>query len=283
MGFLSKVWKKVKKVVKGIGKAVKKFAGKIFGSTFGKILLGAIAIYTGGMVLGIFNGPAAIMGAAPGATLKQRFLTEAFQKSLGTAAAAGKTGVSKVLTAVMDTAGATVKGYFGLGEKGVEQGITGDVVADQATGQATAFDPQDNFTKTVLGSGGETPAASPFDPMEGLTKSAQEVGRTPLKELVKRGVKKNAKESVWRRTLQGINDNEMAFYVGSNFLARAMDDSEEQAEKAYRDRWPGGDIGGEWEGAKYGRQHRRSQAANTRRPTLSSLRQEAEEPTAVGY
>jgi hypothetical protein len=183
----------------------------------------------------------------------------------------------------MDTAGATVKGYFGLGEKGVEQGITGDVVADQATGQATAFDPQDNFTKTVLGSGGETPAASPLNPMEALTQSAQDVGRTPLRELVKRGVKKNAKESVWRRTLQGINDNEMAFYVGSNFLARAMDDSEEQAEKAYRDRWPGGDIGGEWEGAKYGRQHRRSQAANTRRPTLSSLRQEAEEPTAVGY
>jgi len=336
MGFLSKVWKKVKKVVKGIGKAVKKFAGKVFGSTFGKVLLGAIAIYTGGMALGIFNGPAAIMGAAPGATLKQRFLTKAFQRSLTAAGGAGKTGVSKVLKAVMDTAGSTVKGYLGMGEKTVEQSVmqsspdlagnmTGDIFGTGpdivTSGESAAGDVigQASFDASGKMMTGEQVAEKnmlkfkPPSVTETLTqKGAEQAVRTlsppwgknsnfMFTDINEDGLLEHydlsyvdpynywkrpitaIKKSIWSRTLEGINNNKMAFYVGANFLSSALDDSVERAEDAFRDRWKGGDIGGAWEGAKYGQQHRRSQAVNIRRPTLSSLRRQAEEPAAVGY
>ena len=261
MSFLSKIWKGVKKVVKGIGKAVKKFAGKLFGSTLGKILLGAIAIYTAGAIMGVFTNPFTAGGAigwSPAMSIK---MTE---------------GGMSVLEAVTATVKETASGFFGkitgqVGEKAAEKTVTSiatDLPSIQTGADISAAG--GNFGDSIFG------AADPLTTGKELASAsltdiaAPEIGKT----LATTGLEETAKKSIWRSTLQGINDNKLAFYVGANFFSSALDDSEEDAikaaERARRGRWPGGDLDAGWQGEQAGQKWKSSQ-----RKTLSQIREES--------
>lgn len=103
---MSKVFKGFRKGIKSIWKGIKKIFKKITSSTIGKIALGAVAIYTGGVLLGAWGstGPlASLHGAwAGGATAGSEIVATGETTSL-----AGTTGLAAPAAETAGAAGTT--------------------------------------------------------------------------------------------------------------------------------------------------------------------------------
>ncbi len=283
MGFLSKIWKKATSLTRGLIKGIKKVAGKIFGSKLGKILMFAIAIYTGGMALGVFQNPFVLnaAGTMQGLGLSKTMTGAiksgmSFTKALGhTIKATGKSLVSAV-TGQTAPAEITLNASSNIA---TDLGIDASVGAVDAGIAGSPFSVADAAAKS-LGQTGLSAQGSTLGSQMGLAKSAVSSSVLPsatssITSLATSG----ATKGLFGKTLAFMNNNKLLTLMGANAIAGAFGDDEidilRERERLQKERWADFDPGiAAWEGKKAGEKRRATRptvATNRPRSSFGSL------------